>query len=169
MNRYSYLSWGSPYTENGSAELRGLTPPQHTRSVKLFCQIDTSAFANFVAVILYIIMFTDPLLHPPHHGVGVDLPRVSHPVLMAGANREDAMTVLVMRDGTVYFGGDRVLLQHLSSKILDRLKDRTVERVYIRADARAWYGPIKEVLDEVRSAGIERVAFLVEQRRSCGS
>jgi biopolymer transport protein TolR len=123
-----------------------------------------------VAVILYITMVTDPLLHPPHHGVGVDLPRVSHPVLMAGANREDAITVWVMRDGTGYFGGDRVLPQQLSSKILDRLKDRTVEpRVYIRADARAWYGPIKEVLDEVRSAGIERVAFLVEQHRSRGS
>jgi biopolymer transport protein ExbD/biopolymer transport protein TolR len=126
---------------------------QHTRSVKLFCQIDTSAFASIVAVILYLMMVTDPLLHPPHHGVSVDLPKVSHPVLMARANREDALTVWIMRDGTVYFGGDRVLPQHLSSKILDRLKDRTVERrVYIRADAHTWYGPIKEALDEVRSA-----------------
>jgi biopolymer transport protein ExbD len=39
-----------------------------------------------------------------------------------------------------------------------------VERkVYIRADGRAWYGTVKEVLDGVRAAGVEKVGFLLEQ------
>ncbi|MGA8620777.1 MAG: biopolymer transporter ExbD [Candidatus Sulfotelmatobacter sp.] len=84
---------------------------------------------------------------------------------MSGANREDAMVITVMRDGTVYFVRDRVVPYQLHSKILDRLKDRTSEsRVYIRADVRGTVR-VKEVLDGVRSAGIEQVAFLVDQRR----
>jgi biopolymer transport protein ExbD/biopolymer transport protein TolR len=84
---------------------------------------------------------------------------------MAGADREDAMVIAVMRDGAVYFGSDKVQPSQLPSKILDRLRDHTVERrVYIRADARVWSRTVKEVLDGVRSAGVERVAFLVDQR-----
>lgn len=76
------------------------------------------------------------------------------------------MIIAVMRDGAVYFGRDKVQPVQLPSKILDRLRDHTVEpRVYIRADGRVWYRSVKEVLDGVRSAGIERVAFLVDQRR----
>ncbi len=75
------------------------------------------------------------------------------------------MVITVMRDGTVYFVRDRVVPYQLHSKILDRLKDRTSEsRVYIRADVRGTVR-VKEVLDGVRSAGIEQVAFLVDQRR----
>ena len=85
---------------------------------------------------------------------------------MSGADREDAMVIAVMRDGVVYFGSDRISPRQLPSKILDRLRDHTVEpRVYIRADRRVFYFNVKEALDGLRSAGIERVAFLVDQRR----
>jgi biopolymer transport protein TolR len=135
--------------------------PSHTRSMKLFCNIDASALAA-VGFALLVVMMIAP---QPHHGYGPDLPHVLHPVSMAGANREDAMVIAVMRDGAVYFGSDKVQPSQLPSKILDRLRDHTVERrVYIRADARVWYRTVKEVLDGVRSAGVERVAFLVDQR-----
>jgi biopolymer transport protein ExbD len=51
--------------------------------------------------------------------------------------------------------------------IADRVKDKSIERkIYIRADARARWGTVKVVLDGVRAAGILRVAFLVDSRRS---
>jgi len=130
--------------------------------MKLFCNIDPSALAA-VGFVLLLVMMIAP---QPHHGYGPDLPHVLHPVSMAGANREDAMVIAVLRDGAVYFGRDKVQPELLRSKILERLRDHTIEtRVYIRADGRVWYHTVKEVLDEVRSAGIERVAFLVDQRR----
>jgi len=139
--------------------------PEHTRSVRLFCQIDTAAFAGIMMVLVSTMMFAT-WLTPSHHGVGADLPKVLHPILMPRSQREDAMIVTVMRDGNVYFGADKVGPHQVRSKILDRLKDRSVERtVYIRADGRVWYRTVKEVLDEVQSAGIVRVAFLVDQRR----
>ena len=77
------------------------------------------------------------------------------------------MKVAILRDGRVYFGTDRVDAAALQCKIAERLKDRGAERkVYIVADARAKWGAVKVVLDGVRSAGILRVAFLVDQRRS---
>jgi biopolymer transport protein ExbD len=58
----------------------------------------------------------------------------------------------------------------LQQKIVEHLKDRGVERkVYIVADSRAKWGAVKVVLDGVRSAGILRVAFLVNQSRSTAS
>jgi biopolymer transport protein TolR len=86
---------------------------------------------------------------------------------MPGALREDVMLVSVTRDGQIYFGSDQIDSADLSGKIKNRLKDRGVERkVYINADLRARWGGVKQVLDVVRSAGILRVAFLVNQRAS---
>ncbi len=135
--------------------------------MKLFCNIDASALAAVGFVLLVVMMIVSP---GSHHGIGPDLPRAFRPVSMAGAKREDAMVISVLRDGTVYFGADKVSACQVRAKILDRLKDRSVERrVYIRADARVWYRTVKDVLDGVRSAGIERVAFLADQRRSSTS
>jgi biopolymer transport protein ExbD len=137
--------------------------PRHTKSMKLFCNIDASAFAAVMFVLIVIMMFSP--VSSSHHGFGTDLPRVSHAVAMSGANREDAMVIGVMRDGAVYFGREKVQFDQLPAKILDRLRDRSVERrVYIRADRRAFYSNVEEVLDGVRSAGVERVAFIVDQR-----
>jgi hypothetical protein len=71
------------------------------------------------------------------------------------------------RDGKVYFGVEQVRADALPQKIADRLKDHNVERkVYIKADTRARWGAVKDVVDGVRAAGLMRVAFLVDQRRS---
>jgi biopolymer transport protein ExbD len=137
--------------------------PAHTRSVKLFCQIDTSALASIMIVLFSTMLFAD-WLTPTHHGIGADLPKVSHSIPMPRSQRENAMLVTVMRDGSIYFGVDKIGSYQLQSKILDRLKDRSVERkVYIRADARVFYRNVKEVLDGVRSAGIEQIAFFADQ------
>jgi biopolymer transport protein ExbD/biopolymer transport protein TolR len=80
--------------------------------------------------------------------------------------RDDVMQVSITRDGKVFFGSELMVPDSMKEKIQVRLENPDVERrVYIRADARARYGTIKGVLEGVRSAGILRVAFLVDQRR----
>lgn len=139
--------------------------PEHTRSLKLFCRIDNSAFAAIMIVLVFTMLLTASWMPTPHHGIVADLPKAFHPIPLPGSQRYDAMIVTVMRDGSIYFGADKLGSDQLRSKILERLRDRSVERrVYIRADKRVWYRTVKEVLDGVRSAGIERVAFLVDQR-----
>jgi biopolymer transport protein ExbD/biopolymer transport protein TolR len=86
---------------------------------------------------------------------------------MPGANREDAMIVNITRDGKLYFGSEQVTTATLRERMADHLKDHSVERkVYIKADMRARWGAVKQVVDSVRMVGLMRIAFLVDQRHS---
>jgi biopolymer transport protein TolR len=143
--------------------------PKHTRSIRLFRGIDVSALASILVVLAFVLLVV-AWMPPTHHAYSVDLAHVGHPAPMPGASRDDAMIVVVTRDGLASFRGDHVNPADLPAKIQDRLKDRGVERkVYIRADSRAKWGAVKVVLDGVRSAGILRVAFLVDQQKSAAS
>ena len=136
------------------------------RSSKLFSGIDATAFASIMVVLVLVELIVGATAYNPHHGSSIDLPRVLHSVPMPGALREDVLQVSITRDGKVYFGVEQLLACSVAERIRARLKDRDVERkVYIRADMRARYGAVKSVLDGVSSAGILRVAFLLDQRR----
>jgi len=45
------------------------------------------------------------------------------------------LLVSIMRDGTVYFGTDKINVDSLTGKVKDRLANRTDKRVYVKADA----------------------------------
>lgn len=99
-------------------------------------------------------------------GVAIDLASVSHPAVMRGAAREDALLIAVQRDGSIWFDKDRINPEHLPLAIRERINRGAERKVYIRADKRARYGAVLEVLDRVRSAGIENIAFLVDEQKS---
>jgi biopolymer transport protein ExbD len=84
---------------------------------------------------------------------------------MPRANREDALLVTVMRDGMTYFQNSRVVPNQMPAMIRDGVNRGAEQKVYIRADARARYGTVAAVLDAVHAAGVEKVTFLVGQRR----
>jgi biopolymer transport protein TolR len=137
------------------------------RSPKLFSDFNTLQFASVMGMVVFVVLLVFMMIPTHGYGVSADLPKVLHPVSMPGALREDVMKVTILRDGQVYFGTDRVDSTALQQKITERLNDRDMERkVYIVADMRARWGTVKSVLDCVRSAGILRVAFLVNQRAS---
>ncbi len=149
-------------TETGAFTLRKLrTTP------KLFADFNTLQFASIMATVVFVLLLIFMTAPTNHHGYSVDLPYVSHPASMPGAERDDAILVTITRDGKAYLGTDQVNPVNLPAKIGDRLKDRDVERkVYVKADMRARWGTVGLVLDGVRSAGIVRVAFVVYERRS---
>ncbi len=137
------------------------------KPAKLFGDVNTLQFASVMSMVVFVLLIVFMTLPTPHHGISPDPPRVDHPASMPYAAREDAMIVSVTRDGKIYFGTEHVDPADLSQKITDCLKDHSVERkVYINADTRARWGGVKQVLDGVRAAGLMRVAFLVDQRRS---
>ena len=144
-------------------------PAKSPNVAKLFSGIDTTAFAAIMVVLVFAELIAGTMSYNPHHGVSIEVPRILRPVSMPGALRDDVMQISITRDGKVFFGSDQIVPDYMTEKIQARLADLDVERkVYIRADARARYGTVKIVLDGVRSAGILRVAFLVEQRRTLG-
>jgi len=102
-------------------------------------------------------------------GLPVDMAKTSHPIILRGANREDALLVAVQRDGRIWFDRDQITPDQLPAKIREHLSHGAEHRVYIRADARAKYGTVVEVLDGVRSAGVENITFLVDERNSAST
>lgn len=137
------------------------------KPAKLFSGFNTLQFACVMALVVFVPLVAFLVHAEPFHCGGPDLPRVDHPVSMPGASREDAMIVVVTRDGKTYFGSEQLNPDDLPRKIADRLKDHGVERkVYIKSDMRAQWGAVRQVLDGVHAAGLMRVAFLVDQRRS---
>ena len=136
-----------------------------TKRPKLICKIDVAGFASIMIVLMVVMFFSAATSVPPHHGVSVLLPKVRHAHSMPEAEREDAMIVLIYRNGEVFFNRDLVSSQQLEGLIRQQLGYGSENKIYIRADARTPFYFVKRVLDGIGSAEIPRVAFLVEQRR----
>jgi biopolymer transport protein ExbD len=134
----------------------------------LICRIDVTAFAAVMFAL--VAMFLAPAAVVDHRDrISVDLAHVSSPAPMQSELREDVMEVAVTRDGKVYFGLDQIMIDSLSDRIRQSASQGGERKVYIRADMRARYGAVKQVLDAVQSAGIENIAFLVDQRHPRGT
>ncbi|MGH9649773.1 MAG: biopolymer transporter ExbD [Terriglobales bacterium] len=126
-------------------------------------EINVTPMADVMLVLLIIFMVVTPMLQK---GVSVDLAKTDNPHQMPDADKEDALLVAVMRDGKTFFGTEQVKdLGELTQKVKDRIANKTDKRVYIRADARAKSGRVVEVVDNVRSAGVDQLGLLTEQRR----
>jgi biopolymer transport protein TolR len=129
---------------------------------KINSNINVTPMVDVMLVLLIIFMVVTPMLQ---HGVSVDLAKVNNPNQMPDADKEDALLVAVMRDGKVYFGTDRIEPDKLTEKIKDKLSNRTDKTVYVKADARAKFGNVVEVVDDVRSAGVDKLGLLTDQRK----
>jgi biopolymer transport protein TolR len=88
---------------------------------------------------------------------------------MRGADREDALMVGIMRDGKVFFRADQITIEELPARIREGVSQGAERKVYVKADARAKYASVAEVLDGVHDAGIENIGFIVDQRRPSAS
>jgi biopolymer transport protein ExbD/biopolymer transport protein TolR len=95
----------------------------------------------------------------------VELAKTNNPIPMQDADKEDALIVAVARDGKIFFDTSQVGPEELTQKIRDRIANRVDKKVYVKADARAHYKAVVEVVDNVRSAGVSELGLLTEQKR----
>ena len=129
---------------------------------KVNSNINVTPMVDVMLVLLIIFMVITPMLQK---GQSVDMAKVNNPTPMPDADKEDALLVVVMRDGQIYFGTDRIRIEELTNKVKDRLANKVDKRIFIRADMRAKYGAVVDVVDNVRSAGVDDVGLLTEQKR----
>ena len=128
---------------------------------KVNSNINVTPMVDVMLVLLIIFMVITPMLN---NKVNVDLPTATAAVMMENANKEDAITVAVTRDGRAYLGGDPVSLDELSAKITDKLTNKTDKEVYLRADIRANYGKVMDTVDQIRAAGVSNLGLLTEKK-----
>jgi biopolymer transport protein TolR len=130
---------------------------------KVNSDINVTPMVDVMLVLLIIFLVVTPMLQK---GQSVDLAKVNNPTPMQDADKEDALMVTVMRSGDVFFGNDKVAVDGLTNKLKDRLTNRTNKIVYVKADARAHFGNVVQVVDAVRAAGVDDLGLLTEQRKS---
>ncbi|OLC99013.1 MAG: biopolymer transporter ExbD [Acidobacteria bacterium] len=116
--------------------------------------------ADIMLVLLIIFMVVTPLLTKD---IPVDLTPAQNSRDMQDADKDDAIVVAVTRDGRIYLGSTKVEKQDLTGQIKDRLSSRIDKTVYVRSDARAKYGDVVAVVDEIRSAGVDQLGLLTQR------
>ena len=130
---------------------------------KVNSNINVTPMVDVMLVLLIIFMVITPMLQK---GVTVSLVQATNPIQMPNAETVGALIVAVMRDGKIYF--DTQLIQNpgqLAEKVKDRVANCVNKEVFVKADARAHYKNVAEVVDNVRSAGVDQLGLLTEQRR----
>jgi len=136
------------------------------RTANVNSNINVTPMVDVMLVLLIIFMVITPMLQK---GVSVDMAKTNSPAPMPDADKEDSLLVAVQRDGTVFFGSDKINPDDLTNKVKDRIANKTDKRVFIKADARAKYGRVVEVVDDIRSAGVDTVGLLTEQKKPLGA
>jgi biopolymer transport protein ExbD/biopolymer transport protein TolR len=125
--------------------------------------INVTPMVDVMLVLLIIFMVVTPMLQ---HGKQVDMAQVNNPTDMHDADKEDALQVAITRDNKVFFGTDPINPDDLTQKIKDRVANRTDKRVFLKADARAKFGWVVAVVDDVRAAGVDQLGLLTEQKKN---
>jgi biopolymer transport protein ExbD len=118
--------------------------------------------ADIMLVLLIIFMVVTPMLQK---GKQVDLARTDNAKDMQDADKDDAIVVAVTRDGNIFLGSNRITKEEITPQVKDRISNRLEKVVYVKSDARAKYGDVVAVVDEIRSAGVDQVGLLTERNQ----
>jgi len=122
--------------------------------------INVTPLVDVMLVLLIIFMVITPMLQK---GFSVDMAKTVNPRQMPDAEKEDATELAVTRDGKVYLGNSQVKLDQITTKVKDRISGKLDKTVYVKSDARAKYGDVLKVVDNVRAAGVDSLGLLTEK------
>jgi biopolymer transport protein ExbD/biopolymer transport protein TolR len=128
--------------------------------LKVNSNINVTPMVDVMLVLLIIFMVITPMLRPH---MPVELAKTNNPVEMLEATRPDALIVALTHDGKIFLGNEIVTGEVLTQKVKDQMAGRGNKTVYVRADARARYKFLVDVVDDVRSAGVDQLGLLTEQ------
>ena len=132
--------------------------------------INVTPMVDVMLVLLIIFMVITPMLSK---GVQVDMVKTKNPIPMQAADKSDAILIAVTRDGRTYLSNNQMAPEELAPKVKDLLTNRIDRTVFIRADRRAKYEKVVDVVDNLRAAGVDQVGLLTDQiqqdRKKSGS
>ncbi len=122
--------------------------------------MNVTPMVDVMLVMLIIFMVITPMLSK---GISVDMVKTKNPIAMPAADKEDAVLIAVTREGKTYLGTTPISPEDLPNKVRDLLVNRLDRTVYVRADARARYQAVVDVVDNLRAAGVDQLGLLTEQ------
>ncbi len=122
--------------------------------------INVTPMVDVMLVLLIIFMVITPMLSK---GISVDMVKTVNPVSMQAADKSDAIIIAVTRDGKTYLNTTQMAADQLPGKVKDMLTNRLDKMCYVRADSRARYEKVVDVVNNLRAAGVDQLGLLTEQ------
>ena len=124
--------------------------------------INVTPMVDVMLVLLIIFMVITPMLSK---GAQVDKVPTKNAIAMQAADKEDAIMVAITRDGRFYLspGNDQIHLEDLPGKVRDLQTNKMDKTCYIKADQRAKYEAVEDVVDNLRAAGVDQIGLITEQ------
>jgi biopolymer transport protein ExbD/biopolymer transport protein TolR len=124
--------------------------------------INVTPMVDVMLVLLIIFMVITPMLSK---GVAVNMVKTHNDIKMQEADKEDAILIAITRDGKVFLspGNSMIQVDQLPQKVKDLQQNRSDKTVYIRADARARFSSVTDVIDALRTDGVDTIGLITEQ------
>ena len=123
----------------------------------LIAEINTTPLVDVMLVLLIIFLITIPVVNS---SIAVNLPR--EPSLAKDAQRESVIVTVDARGALYWFNTPLPDASGLTELLGQVAAMQPQPELHIRADARADYLPVGQVVLAAQQAGIARIGFLTE-------
>lgn len=122
--------------------------------------INVTPMVDVMLVMLIIFMVITPMLSK---GVSVEMAKTKNPIPMQAADKSDAIVCAITRDGKTWLNTTQMNPEEMPARVKDMLTNRLDKTVFVKADQRARYERVVDVVDNLRAAGVDNLGLLTEQ------
>ncbi len=74
------------------------------------------------------------------------------------------VSITIMADGTVSIGDTKVPIDEVKGRV-EQLADKSETPVILRADEKVEHGKVIQVMDEIKSAGVTKLAIATQEKK----
>ena len=121
--------------------------------------INVTPMADIMLVLLIIFMITTPLLQS---GITVNLPKARHCLYV---KPDEQVVAALTREGRLYLAKKLVSEEELGQDLGRRFEGEINKRVYLKADNAVSYGRVVQIVNQLRSAGVEQIGLMTEKEK----
>jgi biopolymer transport protein TolR len=125
----------------------------------MLSEINVTPLVDVTLVLLIIFMVTTPMLQ---RGTDVQLPTAQ----ASQVKEEERITLTVTRDSRILVNNKEVPRKELETRLRSMTGSGKERVLYLRGDARVPYGFVIDVMDAIKSSGIETVGMITERAGS---
>ncbi|KRA62614.1 protein TolR [Caulobacter sp. Root656] len=119
-------------------------------------EINVTPLVDVMLVLLIIFMISAPLLTA---GVPLELPKTEAAALQ---NQQEPITVSIKADGAVFIGEGEVPFNELAPRISSIAGDGYDKPIFVRADGKANYATVAQVMAALSNAGFTKINLLTD-------
>lgn len=126
---------------------------------KVIAEINVIPLVDIVLVVLIIFMVTAPMIM--NSSIKVNLPKAAS----GEKTSSEGLNISLTGDGRVNLNGSFLSLNEVKDRVLAEVKKNAQIEAVISADKASQHGKVIELIDVVKSAGVENFAISIEKKK----